>query len=112
MDLFNMDTEFLQKMLLHSAQQKTLDTLIKDIEETYGCNAVDRDAVKDYLLNPEQKTTLDTRQRFMVMDKLMEQLEVNIRMTCDLIRYKLLREAGIVKTMDDFLRMFHSQDEG
>lgn len=48
----------------------------------------------------------------MVMDKLMEQLEVNIRMTCDLIRYKLLREAGIVKTMDDFLRMFHSQDEG
>lgn len=54
MNLFNMDTEFLQKML-HSTQQKTLDTLIKDIEETYGCNAVDKDAVKDYLLNPNRK---------------------------------------------------------
>ncbi|MBD5155572.1 MAG: hypothetical protein HDT15_11065 [Oscillibacter sp.] len=45
------------------------------------------------------------------MDKLMEQLEVNIRMTCDLIRYKLLREAGIVETMDEFLRMLDSQNE-
>ena len=111
MNLFNVDAEILQKMLLNNAQQETLNTLIKDLEDTYGRDAVDRDAVKDYLLNPESTASLDARQRFMVMDKLMEQLEVNIRMTCDLIRYKLLREAGIVETMDEFLRMLDSQDE-
>lgn len=111
MDLFNVDADLLQKMLLNNAQQETLNTLIKDLEDTYGRDAVDRDAVKDYLLNPEPATSLDARQRFMVMDMLMEQLEVNIRMTCDLIRYKLLREAGIVETMDEFLRMLDSQNE-
>ena len=111
MDIFNADADLLQKMLLDNAQQETMNTLIKDLEDTYGRDAVDRDAVKNYLLNPEPITSLDARQRFMVMDKLMEQLEVNIRMTCDLIRYKLLREAGIVETMDDFLRMLDSRNE-
>ena len=111
MNLFNVDAEILQKMLLNNAQQETLNTLIKDLEDTYGRDAVDLDAVKDYLLNPESPASLDARQRFMVMDKLMEQMEVNIRMACDLIRYKLLREAGIVETMDEFLRMLASQNE-
>ena len=111
MDFFNVDADLLQKMLLNNAQQESLNTLIKDLGDTYGRDAVDRDAVKDYLLNPEPKTSLDARQKFMVMDKLMEQLEVNVRMTCDLIRYKLLREAGIVETMDDFLRMLDSRNE-
>ena len=111
MDLFNVDADLLQKMLLNNARQETLNILIKDLEDTYGHDAVDRDTLEDYLLNPEPTTSLDARQKFMVMDKLMEQLEVNIRMTCDLIRYKLLREAGIVETMDDFLRMLDSQDE-
>ena len=111
MDFFNVDADLLQKMLLNNAQQESLNTLIKDLGDTYGRDAVDRDAVKDYLLNPEPKTSLDARQKFMVMDKLMEQLEVNVRMTCDLIRYKLLREAGIVETMDDFLHMLDSRNE-
>ena len=46
----------------------------------------------------------------MAMDKLLECAEVNFRMLCDLIRYQMLKEAGVVNSMEEFLQLVHSDD--
>ena len=44
------------------------------------------------------------------MDKLLEYAEVNFRMLCDLIRYQMLKEAGAVSSVEEFLYLVHPGD--
>lgn len=41
------------------------------------------------------------------MDKMLEFAEVSFRTSCDLLRYRMMRDAGIVKNMDEFIELFH-----
>ena len=68
------------------------------------------DEVRTYLQDPDKPTELSTAQQIVAMDKLLECAEVNFRMLCDLIRYQMLKEAGVVNSMEEFLQLVHSDD--
>lgn len=62
------------------------------------------------LLNLDQDTPMDA-QEVAVIDQLLEHIEVNVRTTCDLIRFKCMKSAGMVQSMDEFLKLFHPEEE-
>ena len=64
----------------------------------------------DCLLNMDQDTPMDA-QEVAVVDQLLEHIEVSVRTTCDLIRFKCMKSAGMVQSMDEFLELFHSEEE-
>ncbi|OUQ74566.1 helicase associated domain-containing protein [Flavonifractor sp. An100] len=63
-----------------------------------------------YLQDPDKPTKLSTEQQIVVMDKLLECAEVNLRTLCDLIRYQQLKDAGVVNSVGEFLRLVHPDD--
>ena len=108
MDLFDADTNQLLGMLYSGAERETLDYVVNGAREILGDGAPDMDAVKAFLTTPDAEGQLNARQQVVVIDQLLECLEVNIRTTFDLIRYKAMRDAGIVRDMDEFLALFRS----
>ena len=66
--------------------------------------------VLDCLLNMEQDTPMDA-QEVAVIDQLLEHIEVSVRTTCDLIRMKCMKSAGMVQSMDEFLELFYAEEE-
>ena len=66
--------------------------------------------VLDCLLNLEQDTPMDA-QEVAVIDQLLEHIEVSVRTTCDLIRFKCMKSAGMVQSMDEFLELFYAEEE-
>jgi hypothetical protein len=66
--------------------------------------------VLDCLLNLEQDTPMDA-QEVAVIDQLLEHIEVSVRTTCDLIRFKCMKSAGMVRSIDEFLELFYSEEE-
>ena len=96
--------------LFGNANQDTLNYVLGELTETYGDNAPDENAVKNFLLSPNADTQLSPRERVIVMDKVLECAEINFRTTCDLIRYRFMRDAGMVHSIDEFLALFQSDD--
>ncbi len=64
----------------------------------------------DCLLELDQNASMDAQQ-VVVIDQLLEHIEVSVRTTCDLIRFKCMKAAGMVQSMDEFLELFHSEEE-
>ncbi len=64
----------------------------------------------DCLLELDQDASMDAQQ-VVVVDQLLEHIEVSVRTTCDLIRFKCMKAAGMVQSMDEFLELFHSEEE-
>ena len=64
----------------------------------------------DCLLNLDQGTPMDA-QEVAVIDQLLEHIEVSVRTACDLIRFKCMKSAGMVRSMDEFLELFYSEEE-
>ena len=44
------------------------------------------------------------------MDKLLECAEINLRTLCDLIRYQQLKGAGVVNSVEEFVRLVRPDD--
>ncbi len=64
----------------------------------------------DCLLELDQDASMDAQQ-VVVVDHLLEHIEVSVRTTCDLIRFKCMKAAGMVQSMDEFLELFRSEKE-
>ena len=87
------------------AQGETLDSIVQSLRQELGKDAPTADAVRKYLLQPNDTAGLDTCQRALVIDQLLECAEVNFRTLCDLIRYRYLKAAGIVSSVEKFLAL-------
>lgn len=111
MNFFDAGTNQLLGMLYSGAERETLDYVVNGAREILGDGAPDMDAVKAFLTAPDADGRLSARQQVVVIDQLLECLEVNIRTTFDLIRYKVMKDAGIVRDMDEFLALFRSGKE-
>ena len=109
MQKFDVSTQLLMS-LFGNANQDTLNYVLSELSEAYGDDASDENAVKNFLLSPNADTQLSPQERAIVIDKVLECAEVNFRTTCDLIRYKFMRDAGMVHSMDEFLALFSSDD--
>lgn len=64
----------------------------------------------DCLLNMDQDTAMDA-QEVAVVDQLLEHIEVSVRTTCDLIRFKCMKSAGMVQSMEEFLELLYPEEE-
>ena len=64
----------------------------------------------DCLLSLDQDMPMDA-QEIAVIAQLLEHIEVSVRTACDLIRFKCMKTAGMVQSMDAFLELFHSEEE-
>ena len=64
----------------------------------------------DCLLNMGQDTAMDA-QEVAVVDQLLEHIEVSVRTTCDLIRFKCMKSAGMVQSMEEFLELLYPEEE-
>ena len=110
MNLFGARQKQLLSFLTANAERETLDYVLQGMREILGEDMPEEDAVQVYLQGPEKATTLSAEQQIVAMDKLLECAEVNFRMLCDLIRYQMLKEAGVVNSMEEFLQLVHSDD--
>ena len=106
---FDMSTHMLVN-LFGNADQATLDYVLNELAEAYGDNAPDENAVKNFLLSPDADTLLSPQEQVVIIDKVLECAEINFRTTCDLIRYRFMKDAGMVHSMDEFLTLFRSDD--
>ena len=95
MDLFGTRQKQLLHFLTADAEKETLDYVLQEMREVLGEEMPEEDAVRAYLQDPDKPTKLSTEQQIVVMDKLLECAEVNLRTLCDLIRYQQLKDAGV-----------------
>ena len=91
----------LLQLLKEMAQEKILDSVVQEL----GKDAPTADAVRRYLLQPDNTASLNACQRALVIDQLLECAEVNFRTLCDLIHYRYLKAAGIVSSVEEFLAL-------
>ena len=95
----------LLQLLKEMAQEETLDSIVQSLRQELGKDAPTADAVRKYLLQPDNTASLDACQRALVIDQLLEYAEVNFRTLCGLIRYRHLKAAGIVSSVEEFLAL-------
>ena len=110
MNLFGARQKQLLSFLTANAERETLDYVLQGMREILGEDMPEEDAVRAYLQGPEKATTLSAEQQIVAMDKLLECAEVNLRMLCDLIHYQQLKDAGVVNSVEEFLRLMRPDD--
>ena len=110
MDLFGARQKQLLRFLTDNAERNTLDYVLQEMRKVLGAEMPEEDTVRAYLREPGQSTVLSAEQQLVAMDKLLECAEVNFRMLCDLIRYQQLKDAGVVNSVEEFLRLVRPDD--
>ena len=110
MNLFGARQKQLLSFLTADAEREALDYVLQGMKEVLREDMPEEDAVRAYLQGPEKETTLSAEQQIVAMDKLLECAEVNFRMLCDLIRYQQLKDAGVVNSVEEFLRLMRPDD--
>lgn len=112
METFQMDSKFFYQLLKIKCERETMDFVLREMEKVLGEDQPDAEQVFAYLQAPDEPTTLSIHQQMVAMDKMLECAEVNFRTTCDLLRYQQMKKAGVVDTVDEFLRLFRPDDTG
>ena len=93
------------------ARQETLDYILTEMERTLGEQMPAAEAVISFLDGPDGETRLTDLQQLVLMDKLLEWNEINVRVTSDLLRYKMMKQAGVVQSLDEFLERCYPHGE-
>ena len=110
MNLFGARQKQLLSFLTANAERETLDYVLQGMRAVLGEEMPEADAVRTYLQDPDKPTKLSTAQQIVAVDKLLECAEVNLRMLCDLIRYQQLKGAGVVNSVEEFVRLVRPDD--
>ena len=97
------EKNLLLQLLSEMAQGETVDYVVRGMQENL-------EAVREYLLRQDNTDSLDTQQQALVMDQLLEFAEVNFRTTCDLIRYRHFKSAGLVSSTEEFLALIYPDE--
>lgn len=105
MNLFGARQKQLLSFLTANAERETLDYVLQGMKEVLGDEMPEEDAVRAYLQDPDEPISLSTEQQIVALDKLLECAEVNLRTPCDLIRYQQLKDARVVNSVEEFLRL-------
>ena len=103
-------TQFFEMVLLQfiqEANEESCDSVVREMEGFLKTDMPDVNVVRAYLLHPKCSTRLKTKEQLIAMDKMLEFAEVSFRTSCDLLRYRMMRDAGIVRSMDEFLELLN-----
>ena len=110
MNVFGRSSKQLLQALTANAEKETMDYILQEMQAVLGEEMPEEDAVRTYLQDPDSSTVLSMEQQIVAVDKLLECAEVNLRTLCDLIRYQQLKNAGVVSSVTEFLRLVHPDD--
>ena len=105
-----MMTQFFDTVLMQfiqEANEESCDYVVREMEDVLKTDMPDANVVRAYLLQPKCNTRLKTKEQFIAMDKMLEFAEISFRTSCDLLRYRMMRDAGIVRSMDEFLELLN-----
>lgn len=105
-----MMTKYFDTMLmqfLNEANQESCAYVVREMKEFLKADMPDANVVRSYIRCPYRRTKLKKKEQIIAMDKLLEFAEVSFRTSCDLLRYRMMRDAGIVKNMDEFIELFN-----
>lgn len=92
---------------IQEANEESCDYVVREMKEFLKTDMPDANVVRSYLLCPHRRTRLKTKEQLIAMDKMLEFAEASFRTSCDLLRYRMMRDAGIVKNMDEFMELFN-----
>ena len=98
----------LAKRFARPAEEETITYVTEELSRMLGDEAPGADAVRSYLVHPRRKTTLTRQAQLLATDKLLEFAEINFRTCCDMLRYHTMRDAGLVDSVDEFIRLLQS----
>ena len=96
---------------ISQARQEALDYILTEMEKALGDQMPAAEAVISFLDDPDGETRLTDLQQLVLMDKLLEWNEINVRVTSDLLRYKMMKQAGVVQSLDEFLERCYPHGE-
>ena len=94
-----MMTQFFDMVLMQfiqEANEESCDYVVREMWDFLKTDMPDANVVRAYLLHPKCNTRLKTKEQLIAMDKMLEFAEVSFRTSCDLLRYRMMRDAGIV----------------
>ena len=96
---------------IFKAKKETLDYVLSEMKKILGEQMPPAQAVASFLEDPDGEAQLTELQQLVLMDKLLEWNEINVRVTSDLLRYQMMKQAGIVHSMDEFLERCYPDSE-
>ena len=105
-----MMTQFFDTVLIQfiqEANEESCDYVVREMKDFLKTDMPDVNVVRAYLLQPKCNTRLKTKEQLIAMDKMLEFAEVSFRTSCDLLRYRMMRDAGIMRSMDEFLELLN-----
>ncbi|MBM6897607.1 hypothetical protein H9X86_09580 [Pseudoflavonifractor capillosus] len=97
----------LYRLMEIKCERETLEYVLDGMKKVLGEDLPDADQVQAYLMSPDKPTSLNLHQQMVAMDKLLECAEVNFRTTCDMLRYRQMKRAGVVSSVEEFLQLLH-----
>lgn len=96
---------------ISQARHEALDYILTEMEKALGDQMPAAEAVRSFLDGPDGEDQLTDLQQLVLMDKLLEWNEINVRVTSDLLRYKMMKQAGVVQSLDEFLERCYPHGE-
>ena len=109
----NFETDYAAtiRSFLRGSEEEVLRYVCQEMRDILGDDMPIEEDIKSYLFSPGEKTSLSAHIQAVVTDKLLEFAEISFRTLCDLIRYGIMRDTGVVKSMDEFLELLHPKKE-
>ena len=111
MDEFEKSKRQLLDLLTANIEQETIDYVRHEIRQAAPESVPPANELRAYFQSPDEQTALSAYQQVLAMDKLLEYAEVSLRTLCDLIRYQQLKQFGIVNSAEEFVELFHTNEQ-
>ena len=111
MNPFEQSTQQLLRFLTSNAEQEVIDYIRREMQHSASDSIPTEDELLTFFQSPDEPTGLDTCQQMLATDKLLEYAEISLRTLCDLIRYQQLKELGIVHSAQEFIQLFHPNEQ-
>ena len=103
-----------KQQLLHSltsqVEQEVIDYIRQEMQHDAPDSVPTEEELFAFFQSQDEPTTLDAYQQMLATDKLLEYAEISLRTLCDLIRYQQLKDAGVVNSVEEFVRLVRPDD--
>ena len=111
MNPFEKSTQQLLRFLTSNAEQEVIDYIRQEMQHDAPDSIPTEDELLTFFQSPDEPAKLDVYQQMLATDKLLEYAEISLRTVCDLIRYQLLKELGVVHSAKEFIQLFHPNEQ-
>ena len=111
MNPFEQSKQQLLRFLTANAKREVIDYIRQEMRQDAQCDIPTEDELLTFFQSPEEPTELDACQQMLATDKLLEYAEISLRTLCDLIRYQQLKEFGVVKSVEEYVELFHPEEK-